>query len=32
MTLFAAGVFYYIFNGVMAYLMSALEKRLNYYQ
>ena len=31
-TLFAAGVFYYIFNGVMAYLMSALEKRLNYYQ
>lgn len=31
-TLFAAGVFYYIFNGVMAYFMSALEKRLNYYQ
>ena len=31
-TLFAAGVFYYIFNGVMAYLMSALEKRLNYYR
>ncbi len=31
-TLFAAGVFYYIFNGIMAYLMSALEKRLNYYQ
>lgn len=27
-----AGVFYYIFNFVVAYLLERLEKRLNYYR
>jgi len=31
-TLFIAGVFYYIFNFVVAWCMERIEKRLNYYQ
>lgn len=31
-TLFVAGVFYYIFNFVVAWCMERIEKRLNYYQ
>ena len=27
-----AGVFYYIFNFVVAFLMERLEKKLNYYK
>ena len=32
MPLFVAGVFYYIFNFIVAYVMEAVEKKLNYYQ
>lgn len=32
MPLFVAGVFYYIFNFIVAYVMEAMEKNLNYYQ
>ena len=31
-TLFVAGLFYYIFNFVVAWCMERIEKRLNYYQ
>lgn len=31
-TLFVAGVFYYVFNFVVAWIMERIEKRLNYYQ
>jgi ABC-type amino acid transport system permease subunit len=31
MPLFVAGIFYYIFNFLVAALMSYLEKRMNYY-
>ena len=31
-TLFIAGVFYYVFNFVVAWVMERIEKRLNYYQ
>ena len=31
MPLFVAGVFYFIFNGVVAWCMERIEKRLNYY-
>ena len=31
-TLFVAGVFYYIFNFVVAWVMERIEKRLNYYR
>ena len=27
-----AGVFYYVFNGVVDFAMGRIEKRLNYYQ
>ena len=30
--LFAAGLFYYIFNFVVAFVMNAIEKKLNYYK
>ena len=30
--LFAAGLFYYVFNMLVAFLMGKLEKRLNYYR
>ena len=29
--LIAAGIFYYIFNFIVAFLMERLEKRLDYY-
>ena len=32
MPLFVAGVFYYIFNFIVAYLMELIEKKLDYYQ
>lgn len=32
MALLVAGVFYYVFNMVVAFVMEYLEKRLNYYQ
>ena len=31
-TLFVAGVFYYVFNFIVAWVMERIEKRLNYYQ
>ena len=31
-TLFVAGVFYYVFNFLVAWVMERIEKRLNYYQ
>lgn len=31
MPLFVAGVFYFIFNGVVAWIMERIEKRMNYY-
>jgi len=31
-TLFVAGVFYYVFNFIVAWVMERVEKRLNYYQ
>ncbi len=31
-TLFVAGIFYYVFNFVVAWVMERIEKRLNYYQ
>ena len=31
-TLFVAGVFYYIMNLVVAYIMGLLEKKLNYFK
>jgi len=30
--LFAAGLFYYVFNMLVAFLMGKLEKRLDYYR
>ena len=30
--LFAAGLFYYVFNMLVAFIMSRIEKRLNYYR
>ena len=30
--LFAAGVFYYVFNALVAFIMNRIEKRLNYYR
>ena len=30
--LFVAGVFYYVFNFVVAFVMSLIEKKLNYYR
>ena len=32
MPLFIAGVFYYIFNFVVAFVMERIEKKLNYYR
>ena len=32
MPLFIAGVFYYIFNFVVAFVMEKIEKRLDYYR
>ena len=32
MPLIAAGIFYYVFNFIVAYLMEQLEKGLNYYK
>ena len=32
MPLFIAGVFYYIFNFVVALVMEKIEKRMNYYR
>lgn len=32
MPLFVAGVFYYIFNFIVAYLMECIEKKLDYYR
>lgn len=32
MPLFIAGIFYYIFNFVVAFVMEAIEKKLNYYR
>ena len=32
MPLFIAGVFYYIFNFVVAFVMEKIEKRMNYYR
>jgi polar amino acid transport system substrate-binding protein len=32
MPLFIAGVFYYIFNFVVAYIMERIEKKMNYYR
>jgi len=32
MTLFVAGIFYYVFNLLVAFIMERIEKRLNYYQ
>ena len=32
MPLFIAGLFYYIFNFVVAFAMEGIEKKLNYYQ
>ena len=32
MPLFVAGVFYYIFNFVVAFVMERVEKKLDYYQ
>ena len=32
MPLIAAGIFYYVFNFIVAYLMEQLEKSLNYYK
>jgi ABC-type amino acid transport system permease subunit len=31
-TLFVAGIFYYVFNFLVAWIMERIEKRLNYYQ
>jgi len=31
MPLFVAGVFYFIFNGVVAFAMERIEKKLSYY-
>ena len=31
-TLFIAGIFYYVFNFLVAWVMERIEKRLNYYQ
>ena len=31
MPLFIAGVFYFIFNSVVAWIMERIEKRMNYY-
>lgn len=30
--LFVAGVFYYVFNFVVAFIMEGIEKRLDYYR
>ena len=30
--LFAAGLFYYLFNFVVAFVMNIIEKKLNYYR
>lgn len=30
--LFAAGIFYYVFNALVAFVMSKIEKKLNYYR
>lgn len=32
MPLFIAGLFYYIFNFVVAFVMEAIEKKLDYYR
>ena len=32
MPIFVAGVFYYIFNYLVAFVMELIEKKLNYYQ
>ena len=32
MRLFIAGLFYYIFNFVVAFVMEAIEKKLDYYR
>ena len=31
MPLFVAGVFYFLFNSVVAWIMERIEKRMNYY-
>lgn len=31
MPLFVAGVFYFVFNFIVAYVMERIEKKLNYY-
>ena len=31
-TLFVAGLFYYIFNFIVAWVMERIEKRLSYYE
>ena len=31
-TLFVAGIFYYVFNFLVAWAMERIEKKLNYYQ
>ena len=31
-TLFVAGAFYYVFNFVVAWIMTRIEARMNYYQ
>jgi ABC-type amino acid transport system permease subunit len=32
MPLFVAGLFYYIFNFIVAYIMERLENKMNYYR
>lgn len=32
MPLFVAGVFYFIFNAVVAFVMETIEKKLSYYR
>ena len=32
MPLFIAGVFYYIFNFIVAFIMERIEKKMNYYK
>ena len=32
LALFIAGIFYYILNAIVAFIMELLEKKLNYYQ
>lgn len=32
MPLFVAGLFYYVFNFIVAYIMERLEKKMQYYR